>query len=163
LSASPSRAIFRPQMCIDPRAFATIPSPSCIFAWEQWEQWEHRINRGFPPSHSAFYRWEQWEQKPWKWPFSAHFRASKPTIREKLRAPNVQHGKNADAPFGACLQFAARKGFMPRPHAGGPTGHFLARTHNGPCTRMHARAWPVGGGGALHVQGEQRRGYVIAA
>jgi len=76
--------------------------------------------QGLPAFPLNFEQWEQWEQNPGQRLISAHFRASKPAISPKTRTPNVQRRKNADAPFGAFFDSAARRGFVPRPQPGGP-------------------------------------------
>ena len=107
-----------------------------------------------------FEQWEQWEQNSGQTAFFAHLRAKHSATSPTTRAPSVQISEGPDAPFGAFLDFSARRGFMPRPPRAAPLANAWRTYAMQRPMRAKARAHvcmhgPGQGVDALHVQGEQ--------
>ena len=89
-----------------------------------------------------FEQWEQWEQNSGQTAFFAHFRAGKPATSPTARAPSVQISKDPDAPFGAFLDFSARRGFVPAPHGRpGWPGPGMRKCTVHACARSGGQGW----------------------
>ena len=115
-----------PEMCFGFRILDPIPSPPCIFAWEQWEQWEHRINRGFPRSHSIFCSGNSGNKNRGVGLIPHISGRQIPRSPQKPEPRTFNTEKTPMHHLVHFLDFAARRGFTPRPPTGGPAGQGLA-------------------------------------